>query len=189
MEVSVKHRWPSVKGFTHKRVAGLIIMDTLIVDVAQYLPFLVAVVAGIIWLFLPRRDKVGLAVPAIVALVIAVVLIQLAAGAHADPRPFVLNPSIRPLFAHPPDNGFPSDHTTLAATVALLVMTYRKWLGAVLLAASVPVGVARVAAHVHHGQDIVAGVLIAVVAVGVTTAAWAWVRPRLTGQRAELATV
>ena len=47
----------------------------------------------------------------------------------------------------------------------------------------------QLAAHVHHGQDIVAGVLIAAVAVGVTTAAWAWVRPRLTGQRAELATV
>jgi membrane-associated phospholipid phosphatase len=187
VEVSVKHRWPSVKGFTHKRVAGLIIMDTLIVDVAQYLAFLIAVVAGVIWLFLPRRDKVGLAVQAIVALVVAVVLIQLAAAAHTDPRPFVLNPSIRPLLAHPADNGFPSDHTALAATVALLVMTYRKWLGVVLLAASVLVGVARVAAHVHHGQDIVAGVVIAVVAVGVTTGLWAWVPPQLPGRLAELA--
>ena len=162
-------------------------MDTLIVDVAQYLVFLIAVVAGVIWLFLPRRDKVGLAVQAIVALIVAVVLIQLAAAAHTDPRPFVLNPSIRPVFAHPADNGFPSDHTALAAAVALLVTTYRRWLGVVLLAASVLVGVARVAAHVHHVQDIVAGVLIAVVAVGVTTAAWAWVRPRLTGRLAELA--
>jgi membrane-associated phospholipid phosphatase len=146
-------------------------VDGLIVAVAQYLPFLIPVVAGTIWLFLPRQDKVGLAVQAVVALVIAVLLIQLAAATHADPRPFVVDPSIRPLFAHPPDNGFPSDHTTLAATVAFLVMIYRRWLGAALLAASVLVGVARVAAHVHHGQDIVAGVLIAVVAVGVTTAA------------------
>ena len=162
-------------------------MDTLIVAVAQYLPFLIPVVAGIIWLFLPRQDKFGLAVQAVVALVIAVLLIQLAAATLADPRPFVVDPSIRPLFTHPPDNGFPSDHTTLAATVAFLVMIYRRWLGAALLAASVLVGVARVAAHVHHGQDIVGGVLIAVVAVGVTTAAWAWVRPRLSGRLAELA--
>ncbi len=161
-------------------------MDGLIVAVAQYLPFLIPVVAGIVWLFLPRRDKFGLAVQSVVALVIAVVLIQLAAAAHTDPRPFVVDPSIRPLFSHPRDNGFPSDHTTLAATVAFLVMFYRRWLGAVLLAASVLVGVARVAAHVHHGQDIVAGVLIAVVAVGATSAAWAWFRPRLTGQLAEL---
>jgi len=162
-------------------------VDGLIVAVAQYLPFLIPVVAGIIWLFLPRQDKVGLAVQAVVALVIAVLLIQLAAATHADPRPFVVDPSIRPLFAHPPDNGFPSDHSTLAATVAFLVMIYRRWLGAALLAASVLVGVAQVATHVHRGQDIVAGVLIAVVAVGVTTAAGAWVRPRLPGRLAELA--
>jgi membrane-associated phospholipid phosphatase len=166
---------------------GNMVVDGLIVAVAQYLPFLIPVVAGIIWLFLPRQDKFGLAVQAVVALVIAVLLIQLAAATHADPRPFVVDPSIRPLFAHPPDNGFPSDHTTLAAAIALLVMIYRRWLGAVLLAASVLVGVARVAAHVHHGQDIVAGALIAVVAVGVTMAAWAWVRPRLPGRLAELA--
>lgn len=162
-------------------------MDGLIVAVAQYLPFLIPVVGGIIWIFLPRQDKFGLAVQAVVALFIAVSLIQLAAATHADPRPFVVDPSTRPLFAHPADNGFPSDHTTLAATVALLVMIYRRWLGAVLLAASVLVGVYRVAAHVHRGQDIVAGLLIAVVAVGVMTAAWAWLRPRLPGRLAELA--
>ena len=66
-------------------------------------------------------------------------------------------------------------------------MIYRRWLGAALLAASVLVGVAQVATHVHRGQDIVAGVLIALVTVGVTTAAWAWIRARLPGRLAELA--
>ena len=162
-------------------------MDSLIVAVAQYLPFVVPVVAGMIWLFLPRHDKVGLAVQAIMALVLAVVLVSLAAAIHTDPRPFVVNPSIKPLFAHPSNNGFPSDHTTLAATVAFLVMTYRRWLGAMLLVASILVGVARVAPHVHHGLDILAAVLIAFVAVGSTTATWTWARPRLPRRLAELA--
>jgi membrane-associated phospholipid phosphatase len=165
----------------------LIIMDALIVAVAQYLIFLILLAAGIIWLFLPRHDKVGLGVQTIVSLVIALVLVALAAAIHTDPRPFVLDPSTKALFAHPADNGFPSDHTTVAATVALLVMTYRRMLGAVLLAASILVGAARVAAHVHHDQDIVAGVLIAVVAVGVTSATWRWARPRLPPRLAELA--
>src|SRR5665811_1184254 len=142
-------------------------MNTLTVAVAQDLLFLILLAAAVIWLFLPRQEKMGLAVQAIVSLVVMVVLIKLAAAIHADPRPFVADPSIKPLFAHPGDNGFPSDHTTLAATVALLVMGYRKLLGAVLLAGSFLVGAARIAAHVHHVQDIVAGVLIAALAVGI----------------------
>jgi membrane-associated phospholipid phosphatase len=169
------------------RVSGLTIMDSLIVAVAQYLIFVILVATGIIWLFLPRHDKVGLAVQGIVSLVITVVLIQLAATIHSDPRPFVVDPSIKPLFAHPADNGFPSDHTALAFTLALPVMSYRRMLGTVLLVASFLVGVARVAAHVHHGQDIVAGVLIAVVAVGIATGVWRWARPRLPPRLAELA--
>ncbi|MHB8187792.1 MAG: phosphatase PAP2 family protein [Dermatophilaceae bacterium] len=161
-------------------------MDSLIVDVAQYLIFLILVAAGVAWLFLPRHDKVGLAVQGVVALAIALVLIRLAAAIHTDPRPFVVDPSIKPLFAHAADNGFPSDHTAVGVTVALLVMTYRRMLGAVLLAASILVGASRVAAHVHHSQDIVAGVLIAVVAVGITTVAWRWARPRLPPRLADL---
>jgi undecaprenyl-diphosphatase len=162
-------------------------MDSLVVAVAQYLIFLILVVAGATWLFLSRHDKVALAVQGVVSLVIAAVLIQLAAGIHADPRPFVVDPSIKPLFAHAADNGFPSDHTAVGATVALLVMGYRRMLGAVLLAASILVGAARVAAHVHHSQDIVAGLLIAVVAVAMTTVAWRWARPRLPPRLSELA--
>ncbi len=163
------------------------IMDSLIAAVAQYLLFLILAAAAVIWLFLPRPDKVGLAMQAVVSLVIAVVLVKLAGAIHTDPRPFVVDPSIKPLFAHPGDNGFPSDHTALAATVAPLVMTYRRSLGAVLLAASILVGAARMAAHVHHGQDIVAGVVIAVLAVGIAAATWRWARPRLPQRLCELA--
>ena len=164
-------------------------MNTLTVAVAQDLLFLILLAAAVIWLFLPRQDKLGLAVQAIVSLVVMVVLIKLAAAIHTDPRPFVVDPSIKPLFAHPADNGFPSDHTALAATVALLVMMYRRWLGALLLAASIVVGAARMAAHVHHGQDIVAGLLIAALAVGIAAATWRWVQPRLPRRLTEPASV
>ena len=161
-------------------------MNSLIVGVAQYLLFFILAAAAVIWLYLPSHDKVGLAVQAIVSLVIAVVLIKVAASIHTDPRPFVVDPSVRPLFTHSADNGFPSDHTTLAATVAFAVMIYRRWLGAALLAASIVVGAARVTAHVHHWQDIVAGLLIAALAVGVAAATWRWARPRLPRRLAEL---
>ena len=164
-------------------------MNAMIIAIAQYVPLLIPLVAAILWFFLPRRDKFALAAQAMVSLVVAMGLIQLAATVHSDPRPFVVDPSVRALFTHPPDNGFPSDHTALAATVALLVLLYRKRLVAVLLAASIGVGVARVAAHVHHLQDIVAGVLIAAAAVGAAVLIWRWVRPRLPRRLAALASV
>jgi membrane-associated phospholipid phosphatase len=154
-------------------------MDSLIVACAQYLIFLILLAAAVIWVFLPRQDKAGLAVQGVVSLVIAVVLIKVAAAVHTDPRPFVVSPSIKPLFSHPADNGFPSDHTTVAATVALVVTIYRRWFGAVLLAASLLVGAARMAAHVHQGQDIVAAVLIAALSVAMASAVWRWALPRL----------
>jgi len=173
--------------FSQKHVPAFVVMNSLIVAVAQYLFFVILAAAAVIWLLLPLPDKVGLAMQAAVSLAIAVVLVKLAGAVHADPRPFVVDPSIKPLFAHPADNGFPSDHTALAATVALVVMTYRKGLGAVLLAASLILGAARMVAHVHHGQDIVAGLLTAVLAVGMAAATWRWARPRLPQRLDELA--
>jgi membrane-associated phospholipid phosphatase len=160
-------------------------MDALIVAVSQYLLYVILAVAAVIWLYLPRPDKVSMAAKAIMALVIAAVLIKVAAAMYTDPRPFVVDPSIKALFAHGADNGFPSDHTAVATTVALVVMMYRRWLGAGLVVASVVLGSARVAAHVHHAPDIAAAVLIAVLAVWGASVIWRWARPHLPRQLTE----
>lgn len=139
-------------------------VNSVIVAVAQYALFLVAAGAALVWLRVPREQKLTLAVQAVVTLVVVALLVRLAGAVHTDPRPFVVDPTVRPLFPHPADNGFPSDHTALASAVALLVMSYRRWAGLALLAVSVAIGVARVAAHVHHPEDIVAGLVIGAVA-------------------------
>lgn len=162
-------------------------MDALVVALAQYLPLLVPVAAAVVWFTLPTGAKVALAFQAVVALVVVAGLIQLAAALHTDPRPFVVDPSVVPLFPHPADNGFPSDHTALASTVGLLVLLHRRRVGLVLLVAGILGGAARVLAHVHHVQDIVAGVAIAGVTVAIAAAAWSVVLPRLRGRLAVLA--
>ncbi len=146
-------------------------VDTFIVVTAQYVPFLVPLVGLIVWVLLNRGGKVTLGVRAVIAFALALVLIKVFAMVHTDPRPFVVNPSVKPLFPHAADNGFPSDHTTMVVTVSLLVILYRRWLGVALLVVSTLVGWARVAAHVHHTQDIVAGAVIGVIAVAVALAA------------------
>ncbi|RKT79944.1 undecaprenyl-diphosphatase [Terracoccus luteus] len=145
-------------------------MDTLVTGIAQLLPFAFPLVAAVVWLGLDRRGRLDLSVRAVAALALCGLLVLVAGLLHYDPRPFVETPSLRPLFPHPADNGFPSDHTAFTAAIALLVMIVRRRVGLVLLVGSVLVGAARVLAHVHHPVDIVAGVVVAVLAVGATLA-------------------
>jgi undecaprenyl-diphosphatase len=76
----------------------------------------------------------------------------------------VHDPASKPLFPHPADNGFPSDHSAAAGLLTALVVRYRRILGAAVAVGAALVAWARVAAHVHHGQDVIAGLAIGVVA-------------------------
>ena len=87
----------------------------------------------------------------------------MAAHLHTDPRPFVSD-GTPALFPHPADNGFPSDHSAAAGLLAVLVARHRRVLGALVAAGAVVVAWARVAAHVHHAQDVVAGLGIGLLA-------------------------
>ncbi len=62
---------------------------------------------------------------------------------------------IAPLFAHAPDNGFPSDHALLTSFLAFVTFRYAKPVAAALTVNALLVSWARVAAHVHSPIDIV----------------------------------
>lgn len=156
-------------------------MDDLIVFTAEYLHYLIVLAGVVVWLLVPRRDKVALLVQGAVTVVILVVLIVVAGALHTNPRPFVADPSVQPLFAHDPDNGFPSNHTSFAVAVGLLVSLYWRKTGALLAVLGVCVGAARVAAHVHHTQDIVAGAVIGLIAVAVAWLVWRVLAPTVLG--------
>ena len=69
-----------------------------------------------------------------------------------------------PLIAHGVDNGFPSDHTALAAAVAVVVLAWHRRTGALLLVLAALLGTSRVLAGVHHVPDVVAGYAVGLVA-------------------------
>ena len=156
-------------------------MNAVIVAVAQYLLFVLALVAGLTWLALDRAGKVRLAAEAVLGLALLGAGIWLAGTLHADPRPFVQNPSLHPLFPHPADNGFPSDHAAAAGLLTALVLRYRRGLGVLVGIGAVLVAAARVAAHVHHLQDVVAGLLIGLAAGGLAILLTAFLAARLPG--------
>lgn len=140
-------------------------MDSLIVWTAQYLLWLMVAGFAAIWLFMETRPaKIHLAAEAAIGLVLALAFLYVAKSVHHDPRPFVQNRHIRPLFAHGRDDGFPSDHSLAAGLIAALVWLRHRFLALPFIAAAVAIAWARVAAHVHHLQDVIAGLLLGTLA-------------------------
>lgn len=144
-------------------------VSALVVAVAQGAIALVLLVAVLAWVRATPRGRFELLVGGLVAVVLVALAVKGSSLLWTDPRPFVVDGSA-PLFDHPADNGFPSDHTTLAAAVSGVVFAARRAWGAALLAVTALIGAARVAAQVHHVPDVVAGLVIglacAAVAVG-----------------------
>ena len=138
-------------------------MDTLIVIIAKYALFLSLVITAYVWLRLPRQKKWELVVWALLGGAIAFALVKLGGALYFDQRPFVTH-HVAPLFPHAPDNGFPSDHTLASMFLAVCVLFYSRRWGVVLVAISLLLGVARLAAHVHRPIDILGAIVMAVTA-------------------------
>jgi membrane-associated phospholipid phosphatase len=145
-------------------------VDTLIAWLANYLLWVIAAAAAIHGLLRERGStRVTAAASAVVGLGLTLVFIMVAARLHTDPRPFVQNPDLHPLISHSADNGFPSDHSAAAGLIATLVLLRdRRW-GVVLWVAALVVAGARMAAHVHHLQDVTAGLAIGALAACIAT--------------------
>lgn len=140
-------------------------MDSVITFAAQYLLFIMVAAFAAIWLFgTDRAGKLRLGGAAVIGLVLAVVFLAVAGKLHSDPRPFVQDPSLKPMSPHPRDNGFPSDHSAAAGLIAALVLWRSRAWGALFGVAALLVAAARVLSHVHHVQDVMAGLAFGVIA-------------------------
>jgi undecaprenyl-diphosphatase len=138
-------------------------MHAIIVFCATYLIALpVAVIAYVEIRQLQRRSYELLVIVLLVSIV-GLLLAKLASSLVTDPRPFVYG-NMKALVSSGMDNGFPSDHTLLSSLLAVIGWHYSKKLGLGLGVVAAVVGWGRVAAHVHHLQDILASMIIAVLA-------------------------
>jgi undecaprenyl-diphosphatase len=126
---------------------------------------LVLVVAGAaLWLFAaPRgslRLKLATACAALSGLVGLIVNVVLSTIWYHD-RPFVTHPHQTVLLIHHgSDNGFPSDHATVAFAIAFGVFVFSRRVGIVFLLVAAMISLDRIFVGVHYPVDIVASVLI-----------------------------
>lgn len=141
-------------------------MEQLIIFLAQYFYLLVLAGAAIVALLLYRTQLVGLVVAAACIGGVAFLIAKLANRIIPDPRPFIVTgqPALIPSST---DNGFPSDHTLLIAAVAAVISTVNYRLGAIFWLLALVVGLARVAAGVHHLLDILGSIVIVAIVYAV----------------------
>jgi len=128
----------------------------IIIFLAKYLIFIIAVIGAVYWLKVNKNKKVTLAASVILGVALALVLAKIFSKIYYHPRPFVVK-HIRPLVSHGNDNGFPSEHTTAATAMAAVAYLYHRKLGTGLLVMAILVGLSRIWANVHSPLDILGG--------------------------------
>ena len=150
-------------------------MDWLVIVGAKYLIALPVVI--LLWCLyaLRGRKRREVLLLSVASLPLAYFVGFLLGHLYYNARPFVVG-HFTPLIAHAADNGFPSDHTLLAATIAMIGLSISRRLGILLWILAVLIGVSRILAGVHHILDIVASMLIAIAVVSLVRFAFSHLR-------------
>jgi undecaprenyl-diphosphatase len=155
-------------------LAGNAAVDAVMRFSAQYLLFVVGAVLAALLLARLRtngmRDAVRDALWPATGLVLSYALGLLAAAIHPEARPFTTHPQVHPLIDHHPGQAFPSDHSTAAFAIALVVLTFlSRRVGVALLAAAALIGFSRVYVGVHYPGDVLASLVVALLGVGLVS--------------------
>ena len=138
--------------------------DALIIFCAQYLGYL-CVAAFFLLLFFWRRsqqEKISIFWVAVASVVIARLgVTEFIRFFYHRPRPFIAH-HVHQLISET-EWSFPSGHAAFFFALAAAVYLYDKKWGMAFFAASVAMGIGRVAAGVHYPSDILGGMLIGAV--------------------------
>lgn len=143
-------------------------MHEIIILIAKYF----VVIPVFAWMYIlfrmAKQQRLEFIVFTAVSAILTLVLVKLGTTLHQDPRPFIRD-HVHPYFSSSTDNGFPSDHEAFSATLAFVVLRFRRSWGVLLLIVALLIGLTRVISGVHHAQDIIGGLLFAGLGVA---AAW-----------------
>jgi membrane-associated phospholipid phosphatase len=129
-----------------------------------YAIIVIIVVAAGLWLLArpggPLRYKLATACAALSAVLGLIANVVLSNLWYHD-RPFVTHPTGTVLLIHhAPDNGFPSEHATVAFAIAFGVLVFLPRFGALLVVLAGMIAIDRIFVGVHYPADIVASFFV-----------------------------
>ena len=133
---------------------------------ARYL-YLAVIIIGFIWfLKQPKFKQKEILLFACICLPLIYIASRGISLLYYNPRPFVVE-HFKPLIAHKTTNGFPSHHVLLTSALAAIIFIFNRRLSVILWILVLFIGVSRMYVGVHHLIDVVGGMLIAVMIVGI----------------------
>lgn len=143
-------------------------MISLAVFSANYLLFALVALLGLIGLLNLRRLTWVLVARVVVSLAVAALLTLLLNHVITDVRPFVVEHYV-PLAHASNDNGFPSDHSLIAALLVFWAWWIdRRWLP-VFIAGLLAVMAGRLAIGAHHTLDVLGSLVFAAIGFAVAS--------------------
>ncbi len=136
--------------------------------------FVLVGISGSLWLLArpggPLRWKLATASAALAA-VIGLAANALLSMVWYDARPFVTHPKATLLLVgHSRDNGFPSEHATVAFAIAFAVLAFSRRLGILLVLAATAIALDRIFVGVHYPADVAVSLLVGLAAALLVTA-------------------
>jgi len=136
-------------------------MNLLIIFGSKYLYLIAVAIAAISFWYLAKEKKWTATLFGLINLAVVYFISLLSGYLYSNPRPFVSD-HVTPLISHAADNGFPSDHTLLAAALASILYCYNRTLWFIVFSLALLIGVLRVLAGIHHWIDIIGSFAIAI---------------------------
>lgn len=134
---------------------------------AKYLYLVALAIAGVSFLRMKRDKQKELILLTIISFPLVFIVLKIGAYLYFDPRPFVVG-NFTPLVFHEPDNGFPSDHTILLSSVAMLFVIHYRKVSYILFALALIVAISRVYVGVHHTVDVLGAFLMSIVVIALS---------------------
>ncbi|EIT84783.1 hypothetical protein A374_13865 [Fictibacillus macauensis ZFHKF-1] len=137
------------------------LLDQLMIFITDKAIYLFGLILLLMWVFGNVKTK-KVALLAGITGVIGIVINVAISHIYFETRPFVTL-GYKPLIDHAADASFPSDHTTGAFSIALILFAYRKKIGTFAIVLAVLTGFSRIYAGLHYPFDVLGSIVVSVI--------------------------
>jgi undecaprenyl-diphosphatase len=141
------------------------ILDSLFIFGENYAYFIIMIIAGGFIACQPRQQQKAALLLGSFSFPLTYGLLKAIGYFYYDARPFVVG-HFQPLIPHEANNGFPSDHTFIAAAISAVLWPFTRPVSLICWGLTALVAISRVYVGVHHAVDVIGSMVGSIVVTG-----------------------